>query len=567
MISFFKKLDLTPLAEGRLRRVARQLACVGMVGLTAACTGNDAGLGTEGYVKGFFGGVAGDEPRAVLEARKILSSGGTAADAATAMYFTLAVTMPSAASLGGGGTCLVYRPEFERKVSQKIEALQFLTGLPARIPEAATRPSGVPGNSMGMFALHARYGTMPWREIVFVGERLARFGTQVSRALLTDLEPVENALLQDAESRRIFRGADGGPIKEGDIMRQPDLANALSNIRANGPVDFYRGKFASLFVDRVRAAGGSLSLDDMRSYKPRWTKTISMEFGTLFNRSTAHFVPPPAVAGLVQAQMLKMLNTGKIFGRANETEKYHLLAEVGLTAFAERARWMRQNFESKFPLKSLLDTSVTGTAMKNFSRDRHLSPKSFRPVPRPTPENPSATSFVVVDRFGMAVTCAFTMNYIFGTGRIAKDTGIMIAAIPRGAGKGPMSLGPMMIVNEKSSQFLLAAAGAGGVTAPTAVASVVARSYLDGQNLDTAMRAPRIHHSGAPDVTYHEPTLPQDTITALRKRGHRVAATPQIGLVNIAHCPGGLPRDPASCSLMNDPRGNGLTVNALTELE
>ena len=159
------------------------------------------------------------------------------------------------------------------------------------------------------------------------------------------------------------------------------------------------------------------------------------------------------------------------------------------------------------------------------------------------------------------------MNNVFGIGRIAKDTGIVIAAIPRGAGKGPMSLGPMMIVNEKSSQFLLAAAGAGGVTAPTAVASVVARTYLDGQSLDAAMRAPRVHHNGAPDVTYHEPTLSQDIIAALRDRGHRLAATPRIGLVNIAHCSGGLPREPASCSLMNDPRGNGLTVNALTELE
>ena len=188
-------------------------------------------------------------------------------------------------------------------------------------------------------------------------------------------------------------------------------------------------------------------------------------------------------------------------------------------------------------------------------------------MPRPSPENPSATSFVIVDRFGMAVTCAFTMNNVFGTGRIAKDTGIMIAAIPRGAGKGPMSLGPMMIVNEKSSQFILAAAGAGGVTVPTAVSSVVARTYLDGQNLNEAMRAPRVHHNGAPDITYHEPTLPQETITALRERGHRMTATPQIGLVNAAFCSGGLPRDPASCALMNDPRGKGLSVNALTELE
>ena len=119
-MSFFKKLTLTLVAEGRLRRVPRQLACGGIALVMAACNGSNSELGDEGYVKGFFGGVAGDEPRAVLEARKILSSGGNAADAATTMYFTLAVTMPSAASLGGGGTCLVYRPKLKRKLPFKM---------------------------------------------------------------------------------------------------------------------------------------------------------------------------------------------------------------------------------------------------------------------------------------------------------------------------------------------------------------------------------------------------------------------------------------------------------------
>ena len=177
-------------------------------------------------------------------------------------------------------------------------------------------------------------------------------------------------------------------LKEGDFIRQPDLANAMSNLRVNGPVDFHRGKFAALFVERVRAAGGSLSLDDMRRYKPRWTETISMPFGSFFKRNTAHFVPPPAAAGLVQAQMLQMLKTDKLFASQNEVEKYHVIAEVGLAAFAERARWMRQDFESKFPPKSLLDRSVMETAMKNYSHDRHLSPGLSAPCRAQLPRTP-----------------------------------------------------------------------------------------------------------------------------------------------------------------------------------
>ena len=274
-----------------------QLACIPIFMTLVACSNNDFAESARVYEKGmFFGGVAGDEPHSVLAARKILSAGGSAADAATAMYFSLAVTLPSAASLGGGGSCLVYSPKNKRS-PQKIEALEFFSRPPTTIPSTATRPSAVPGNPVGIFALHTRYGRMPWREMVAVGEKLARFGTQISRALLNELKPIEAALFEDLSSSAVFGGVTGVSPNEGDMLVQLDLANTLSNIRVNGPVDFYRGKFAKLLVNRVNAAGGSLSLEDLNNYKPRWVKTISMELDRkIFSRNRAHFVPPPAPA-------------------------------------------------------------------------------------------------------------------------------------------------------------------------------------------------------------------------------------------------------------------------------
>ena len=544
-----------------------QLACMLLLTNLIACSGNEFAEGAGSYVKGFYGGVAGDEPYSVLEARKVLTAGGSAADAATAMYFSLAVSLPSAASLGGGGSCMVYRPK-DKRTPQKIEVLEFFSRQPLSIPSTATRPSAVPGNPMGIFALHTRYGRLPWREMVSIGEKLARFGIKITRALLSELKPIEGALLQDPASRKIFRGAKGDSPEEGKILRQLDLANSLSKIRVNGPLDFYRGKFAQLLVDRVNAAGGSLSSEDLRSYRPRWVETMSMELdSTIFRRNKAHFVPPPAAAGVLQAQMLGILAHEKKFHGASSQEKAHLLAEAALIGYAERGRWMQHDFTSKLSLRNLVSSSTLSRLVNNYSDARHVLPNSFRPKLSLESENPSATSFVIVDNWGMAVSCVFTMNNSFGIGRIAPDTGIMIAAIPDGIGRGLLSLGPMMVVNQYSNQLVLAASASGGVMATTALASVVARSYLDKQSLEKALYSPRVHHSGVPDVTYYEPKLNRNVLSYLVNRGHKVAVTPRIGLVNIAYCPGGLPRDPETCGILNDPRGHGLAVNALIDLE
>jgi gamma-glutamyltranspeptidase/glutathione hydrolase len=553
---FTRKIGNSP-HQGRHGNRPGQLAILVLAALLAGCAGNDAEEGTEGFVDGFLGGVAGDEPRAVLEARKILSSGGTAADAATAMYFTLAVTMPSSASLGGGGVCMVYNAK-----GKTIEALSFLNRAPSNIPSSASRPSAVPGNALGFFALHSRYGKFNWARLVVIGEKLARFGTQASRALLRDLEPVAAALLQDADARRVFMTPGGQVLKEGDFVRQPDLANALSNIRANGPMDFYQGKYASFLVDAVANAGGSLSLEDLRAFKPIWAKTVALPVGSLLRKDALHVLPPPTAGGITAGQILAQLIENGGFSGASEAEKSHMLAEASAAAYADRQRWLAPNLTSRVAPDQLLKSDQISRLLAGYQSNRHRDPRTINSAVKQMPENPAATGFVVIDNTGMGVACSLTLNNSFGTGRIAPGTGIVLAPVPQSPGRSPVSLAPMMVVNESSHQIFAAVTASGGVVGATAAANVLARTLLGGEDLAKAVSAPRVHHSGAPDITYHEQALGAEVVSRLNGMGHKMTATGGLGLVNIISCPGGLPRDPETCIIRHDPRGAGLSAGA-----
>ena len=179
-------------------------------------------------------------------------------------------------------------------------------------------------------------------------------------------------------------------------------------------------------------------------------------------------------------------------------------------------------------------------------------------------ENPNATSFVVIDRDGSAVACALTMNNLFGTGRFAPGTGVLLAAYPGGAGRGPTSLGPLVVVNETVQRLFFAAASSGGVAAPTSLVNVAARTLLTDVELEAAMQAKRIHHEGVPDITFFENGIDDAAQKALLGRGHRLARTPALGRVNAAYCPRGIPSESARCSIRADirPRGYGLAVSA-----
>ena len=143
------------------RQTTMLMASAGLVGcvtIPGFDDDNSIEKGTVGFVEGFYGGVAADEPHAVLVGRDVLAAGGSAADAAVAMYFMLSVTYSSAASLGGGGLCLTRDSKTE-----KVETLDFLGQTSSG---AGGVPINVPGNPRGFFALHAKYGSLEWREII-----------------------------------------------------------------------------------------------------------------------------------------------------------------------------------------------------------------------------------------------------------------------------------------------------------------------------------------------------------------------------------------------------------------
>ncbi len=516
------------------------------------------------------GVVVSDEPQAALVGRKILDIGGTAADAA-AVYFALSVTLPSQAGLGGGGVCVVWN-----SWNGKAEALDFIARRPASliasIAAAADRPSAVPGNALGFEALQKKYGQLRWSQVVAPAEAMARFGVKISRALARDISPVGDALMADAATRLIFSkpGRPGQVAGEGDKLVQEDLADVLAGVRRQGAAALYTGRLAEKITTAVKAAGGTLELSDLGRYRPRWRKTIRVEQQTALDQQfvTLHFAPPPAVAGAVAADAVSMISgfykNGGREGTPGPAAERHIFSEATMRAFADRDGWFDPANPDAAPPPGLGTKARAKRLMKGFKVGVHTPAANLNPPPTARPENPAATGFVTVDRSGSAVACSLTMNSLFGTGRVAPGTGIIPAAAPDRAGRGPQSLIPVLAVDPEYKDLYFAAAASGGVVAPTAMTKVITDIFLDGRTLEEALGAKRLHQSGAPDLIYHERGFDPAALADLVKRGHRVAATRSLGRVNAVACPGGLPFKPASCAAAADPRGFGLAVTAAT---
>lgn len=428
---------------------------------------------------GFIGGAVADEPRAALAAREVLATGGTAADAAVALGLTLAVTLPSRAGLGGGGACLVYSPAKSGPGAGQPEAILFLPG--AGTPGAgADRPAALPLMARGLYALQARYGTQQFETLIAPAERLARFGVPVSRALADDLAAVAGPLSADPDARAIF-APNGTPLTTGATLIQPDLGATLAQLRTAGVGDLYQGQLATRFVRAARTAGGGIDPAALRDSLPTTVAPIVLPAG----RDRVAFLPPPADGGLAAAAAFQAL----FASRAD-------LATAQAEALAAAARWRAGNITPA----AILAQPSTGSAL---------------------PALPASTSFATLDRRGNAVVCAVTMNNLFGTGRIAPGTGILLAASPTAA--PPPLLAAALAWNTSLGSFRAEIGGSGQEGAALAVA--------DG------------------------------LLNTLRSKRPMPAPVPAPGRANVIACARYLPGTEADCGWAVDPRGAGLAAS------
>lgn len=455
--------------------------CSAVGGAVSSVKGLLLGIGGDGsdaHLNGFIGGVAADEPQAAQVGREILRRGGNAADAALATGLALSVTLPSRASLGAGGACLGFTPEH----NGLVVASMFLPHAGTAGP-GADRPAAVPMLLRGLFALQDRLGKVRFDELVEPAEALARRGFPVSSLLSHDLAVVRGPLFVNAAARAMFSAPDGAPIEANDTLVEGDLGNTLDQVRTLGPGALLAGALANRFSAGAEAAGGGISLIDLREARASLAEPIAIADKNL----VVDFVPLPDDGGIAAAAAFR-----RLLAHPDDTAAATALS-VATAAYARA---------SGADAGSILAASVP---------------------PAGLPQLPASTSFVTLDRSGGAVACAVTMDNLFGTGRIAGDTGIVLAASPALV---PAPLLPSAIAFDKTEGAFRAAVAASGQRDASAAAALALAQTL---------------RTGKP--------LPQPVT--------------EEGRVNVIACPDLLPGDSQACGGATDPRGGGLALGNL----
>ena len=501
------------------------------------------------------GMVVTQEPLAADVGVAVLKSGGNAVDAAVAVGFALAVTHPYAGNLGGGGFMLIRFADgsstfidFREKAPAKASRNMYLDAKGDVTDDSLVgwRASGVPGTVRGLELANKKYGHKPWRELLQPAIALARNGFPVSYALMRSLRNPENHLAQFAESRRIF--LKGGAYYEmEEVFRQPELAQTLERIAAQGSKDFYEGQSARLIADAMAKNGGLITLEDLKNYQAVERQPLEGDYKG-YHIITA---PPPSSGGVGLLEMLGIL-TGTDYEKsgAGSAAEYHYLAEVMRRYYADREEYLADPDFVRNPVAQLLDPKYLEARRASIDPGHATPSDRVNPGLSTTHEGANTTHFSIVDEQGNAVALTYTLNDGFGSGVTIPGAGFLMndemddfsvkPGVPNlfelvqgeanaiAPGKRPLSSMTPTIVTKDGKPFLVLGAP-GGPRIITAVLQVMLNVMDLGMNVQDAIDFPRVHHQWKPDRLVVEAGVSPDTLALLKGRGYELSLTESDG--------------------------------------
>ncbi len=556
----------------------RKLLAIGMVltALLALLTG-PASAGDPPWVARARGGmVASDSPEASRIGAAVLAGGGNAFDAAVATSLALAVARPQSTGLGGGGFLVAYVAREGRFVALDYRETAPASATPQRFARLDKQrgdgpaPSvyggnavAVPGLVAGLAEINRRWGTRPLRELTAPAIELAERGFVVDdhfvgacREVLADFGkwPV---LTRQCRRMHEFVKRE---VAHGQRLKRPALAEALRLLASDGPAAFYQGEIGQAIVRAVNAAGGELTLDDLRGYRVVERRPLVGRYFTRRGNFTIVSMPPPSSGGVCLIEMFNILEAARQRPDAAAIGRWHLLTEALKHAFADRARWLGDPDRADLPVARLTSKGYATELAARIDPQRTRPPEYYGSGP---PARDGGTShFCVVDRWGNIVSITETINGLFGSLVVAEPYGIILnnemddfLTVPGkanmfglrqsqanlvGPGRRPLSsMAPTIVLRygdagggrqTPEGRPVLVIGAAGGPRIISAVFNVTL-AVIERQDLPAAMQRPRLHHQWRPDRVYFDRSPPSDAVAELERCGHTIARKRKGGVV------------------------------------
>lgn len=492
---------------------------------------------------------------------EILNKGGNAIDAAVAVGFSLAATLPRAGNLGGGGFMLVYikdrdeiffidyrsssplNSNLENIFDLSINSNKQLESLPKNFNEdkyelvnTGYKASAVPGTVAGLLEAHKQFGKLSLEEILKPVIKQAKEGVEVTYDLHKAIDSTPR-LKSDEESRNIYF-KDNKPLEENSIFIIPGLANTISLIAKNGRDGFYKGETAKKIISSMNNNGGLFTNQDLESYKPYIRAPIVAEY-----RGNKVFTAgPPSGGGITLLTALNILSQYDLSQyQSNSTDTYHLISEAIRRGHNNRSSEVGDPLFYDVPVNQLLSDMRT----KELSSSINLKKASKASIVKPIEvinESRDTTHYSIIDSDGNAVSNTYTLGASFGSGVTIPGTGILmnnqmnnlvyksgdVSKMGRRVspgnkfqpGKRPMStMAPVMVFNE-NNELTLITGSPGGSYIPAAILRVISGVIDFNLPIGEATMLPRVHKDWPYSGLDYEKTLSFDVINNLQEKGH-----------------------------------------------